>query len=192
MDSIRPSMMGRVRRSASEGALVSSDPVSSDVEFRSLDGLRLRGTLTMPPVALGAAAVLVHGGGVTREEGGFFARFAAGLAEAGMPVLRFDFRAHGESDGRPEDLTIAGVANDIRAAVRRVRDWAQRRPTIVLVHAVADADDGRRWRIPRPRGHLTKEPRIQGDHGGPRAEPRSAVAGLRLPPPQPQGEVAWP
>ena len=125
-------MMGRVRRSTSEGALVLSDPISSDVEFRSLDGLRLRGTLTMPPVARGPATVLVHGGGVTREEGGFFARFAAGLAEAGMPVLRFDFRAHGESDGRPEELTIAGVANDIRAAVTYVQEMADSGPVNLI------------------------------------------------------------
>jgi pimeloyl-ACP methyl ester carboxylesterase len=69
----------------------------------------------------GAAAVLVHGGGVTRDEGGFFTRLALGLAEAGMPSLRFDFRAHGESGGRQEDLTIAGVVNDIRAAVEYVQ-----------------------------------------------------------------------
>ena len=65
--------------------------------------------------------MLVHGGGVTREAGGFFARLAAGLARAGSPTLRFDFRGHGESEGPQEDLTIAGVANDIRAAVRYVR-----------------------------------------------------------------------
>lgn len=91
------------------------------VEFRSMDGLRLRGTLVVPPSARGPAVVLVHGGGVTREEGGFFARLASGLAEAGLPSLRFDFRAHGESEGQGEDLTIAGVANDIRAAVAHAR-----------------------------------------------------------------------
>ena len=49
-------------------------------EFRSLDGLRLLGTLIAAPVAAdGNAAVLVHGGGVTRDEGGFFTRLAAGL-----------------------------------------------------------------------------------------------------------------
>jgi pimeloyl-ACP methyl ester carboxylesterase len=45
-------------------------------------------------------------------------------AAAGHPcrALRFDFRAHGDSEGRGEDLTIAGVANDIRAAVTHVRE----------------------------------------------------------------------
>lgn len=95
-------------------------PPVRDTVFRSLDGLQLRGTLVTPETPQGAPTVLVHGGGVTREEGGFFARLALGLADAGLPSLRFDFRGHGESEGRQEDLSIAGVANDIRAAVTHV------------------------------------------------------------------------
>jgi len=101
---------------------VPASSATRQVEFRSLDGLRLRGTLAVPSSARGPAVVLVHGGGVTREEGGFFARLASGLAESGQPSLRFDFRAHGESEGQGEDLTIAGVTNDIRAAVTHVRE----------------------------------------------------------------------
>ncbi|WFB09359.1 alpha/beta hydrolase [Streptomyces sp. LX-29] len=86
------------------------------IEFRSLDGLRLRGTLTLTEQPVGGV-VLVHGGGVTREEGGFFRRLAQGIAAlASMTVLRFDLRGHGESEGRQEDLTLMAVANDIRAA----------------------------------------------------------------------------
>ncbi|MEW1837781.1 alpha/beta fold hydrolase [Nonomuraea angiospora] len=93
-------------------------PIAREVAFRSLDGLDLRGTMVAPDVPEGTpATVLVHGGGVTREEGGFFSRLALGLADVGLPSLRFDFRAHGESEGKQEDLTIAGVVNDIRAAV---------------------------------------------------------------------------
>jgi alpha-beta hydrolase superfamily lysophospholipase len=90
--------------------------------FRSFDGLRLAGTITRPASPGGAAAVLVHGGGVTREEGGFFARLAAGIVEAGIAVLRFDLRGHGDSEGRQEDLTICSVANDIEAAIGHVQD----------------------------------------------------------------------
>ncbi|HEY3684231.1 MAG TPA: alpha/beta fold hydrolase [Streptosporangiaceae bacterium] len=89
--------------------------------FRSLDGLRLVGTLTENASPGAHAAVLVHGGGVTREEAGFFRRLAEGLAEAGVPSLRFDLRGHGESEGRQEDVTLAGIANDIRAAVEHVQ-----------------------------------------------------------------------
>lgn len=86
---------------------------------RTPDGLHLSGTLVLPDGAR-QAVVLVHGGGVTREEGGFFARLAAGLAEADIASLRFDVRGHGESEGRQEDLTLAGILADIRAAVALV------------------------------------------------------------------------
>ncbi|MGH3734144.1 MAG: alpha/beta hydrolase [Micromonosporaceae bacterium] len=93
-----------------------SEVDSRETEFASLDGLRLKGTVSFPPAQTSASVVLVHGGGVNREEGGFFKRLAHGLAGAGIASLRFDFRAHGESEGRQEDLTICGILNDIRAA----------------------------------------------------------------------------
>lgn len=111
---------------------MSAGSATSSAEFRSLDGLELRGTLVTPLLVSGPTAVLVHGGGVTREEGGFFARLASGLAEVGVPSLRFDFRAHGESEGRGEDLTIAGVVNDIRAAVTYVRETAGSGPVSLV------------------------------------------------------------
>jgi alpha-beta hydrolase superfamily lysophospholipase len=99
----------------------------------SPDGLRLAGTFLAPGVAR-HGAVLVHGGGVTREEGGFFTRLAAGLAEAGVASLRFDLRGHGESEGRQEDLTLAGVLGDIRAAITLVRSKAST-PQVALLGA---------------------------------------------------------
>jgi pimeloyl-ACP methyl ester carboxylesterase len=62
------------------------------------------------------AVLLVHGGGVTRNEGGFYTRLAEGLSKAGLASLRFDLRGHGQSDGSLEDLTLAGIMNDMRAA----------------------------------------------------------------------------
>lgn len=89
---------------------------STSITVRTSDGLFLSGTLALPDGA-SQAAVLVHGGGVTREEGGFFTRLAAGLADTGIASLRFDLRGHGESEGRQEELTLAGILADIRAAV---------------------------------------------------------------------------
>jgi uncharacterized protein len=95
---------------------------TSLVTIRTLDGLHLAGTLAVPDRPAECAAVLVHGGGVTREEGGFFGRLAAGLGAAGVASLRFDLRGHGESEGRQEELTLAAILNDIRVAVARVRE----------------------------------------------------------------------
>jgi len=91
------------------------------VSIRTRDGLHLVGTLTVPDALPRRAVVLVHGGGVTREEGGFFARLAGGLAEKGAACLRFDLRGHGESEGRQEELTLAGILTDITAALEVVR-----------------------------------------------------------------------
>ncbi|MGH3974354.1 MAG: alpha/beta hydrolase [Pseudonocardiaceae bacterium] len=88
--------------------------------IRTLDGLYLAGTVVTPDDTPERAVVLVHGGGVTREEGGFFTRLATGLGEAGVASLRFDLRGHGESEGRQEELTLFAVLNDIRVALAHV------------------------------------------------------------------------
>lgn len=95
---------------------------STDTILRTHDGLRLAGTLVKPVRSTDGAVVLVHGGGVTREEAGFFGRMAAGLAEADVASLRFDLRGHGESEGRQEDLTLSAILNDLDTALTHVQD----------------------------------------------------------------------
>ncbi|WP_345016813.1 alpha/beta hydrolase [Saccharothrix violaceirubra] len=92
-------------------------PRSTVTALRTFDGLRLVGTLVEPDTPSTRTAVLVHGGGVTREEGGFFGRLATGLAEAGITSLRFDLRGHGESEGRQEECSLTMHLNDISVAV---------------------------------------------------------------------------
>ena len=93
---------------------------STSATLRTLDGLHLAGTLATPEYVSDRAVVLVHGGGVTREEGGFFTRLAEGLGEVGMASLRFDLRGHGESEGRQEEAMLSAHLNDIRVALEYV------------------------------------------------------------------------
>jgi alpha-beta hydrolase superfamily lysophospholipase len=93
--------------------------------FRTLDGLHLAGTIATPGYPPAAAVLLVHGGGVTREEGGFFTRLADGLADFGLASLRFDLRGHGESEGAQEELTLSTVLNDIRVALAHLRETTE-------------------------------------------------------------------
>ncbi|MFJ6566368.1 alpha/beta hydrolase [Streptomyces sp. NPDC091292] len=97
-------------------------PKTDSVTLRTLDGLHLAGTLVSPDSPTSRGVVLVHGGGVTREEGGFFTRLAAGLADDGVASLRFDMRGHGESEGRQEELTLSTVLNDIRVGIAYLRN----------------------------------------------------------------------
>jgi pimeloyl-ACP methyl ester carboxylesterase len=94
---------------------------STDITIRALDGLQLVGTLVTPDGPTQRAVVMVHGGGVTRDEGGFFTRLAAGLADTDVAALRYDQRGHGESEGSQRDRTLAEHLNDIRVAINQTR-----------------------------------------------------------------------
>jgi pimeloyl-ACP methyl ester carboxylesterase len=112
-------------------------PTSKPTSFRSFDGLTLRGTLVQPDAGSRAAVVFVHGGGVTRDEGGFFTRIAEGLAGVGVASLRFDLRGHSESDGRQEELTLASILNDIDAALGHVVEATGAEQTHLLAASFA-------------------------------------------------------
>ncbi|GAA1863909.1 alpha/beta hydrolase [Myceligenerans crystallogenes] len=96
-------------------------PTESRVEFRSLDGLKLVGDVVVPDQEPRIGVLLAHGRGVTRHESGFFDRIAEGLAAAGIASLRFDLRGHGESEGTQEDVTLAGLLNDLRSGFEVLR-----------------------------------------------------------------------
>ncbi|MFB7718205.1 alpha/beta hydrolase [Nocardia sp. NPDC056100] len=93
-------------------------PTNSIRRIRTLDGLHVAATLVTAEGPTDRAVVLVHGGGVTREEGGFFTRLAAG----GVASMRFDLRGHGGSDGHQEELTLSTILNDIRVTLAELRE----------------------------------------------------------------------
>lgn len=101
------------------------------VIFESEDGVTLAGTLRITDTTPKAGFVLAHGILTDKDYGGFYAALAAELASRGFDSLRFDFRGHGESEGRLEEMTIAGEVRDLNAAVRFLRNRHVRHVGIV-------------------------------------------------------------
>ncbi|QUH01979.1 alpha/beta fold hydrolase [Saccharopolyspora erythraea] len=66
------------------------------------------------------AVMLAHGITADLAEQGLFPDLADRLAAAGFSVLRFSFRGHGRSEGKPCDMTIAGERLDLHTAVESV------------------------------------------------------------------------
>jgi len=127
----------RVVRSELAGVAVRSQPVRNPNDTDVLipmPGFSVAGTLTMPkePGKLRRpAVVLVAGSGsVDRDEVvadvPIFAQIAAGLADQGFIVLRYDKRGVGQSGGRSERVTIQDYADDLVTAIR----WLAKREDV--------------------------------------------------------------
>jgi dipeptidyl aminopeptidase/acylaminoacyl peptidase len=102
----------RPRRVRVEARAADPDlPGLCDIEFRTNDGLTLRGWYV--PSRNGAAVILVHGVSDNRTQ---LVPEARMLARRGYGVLLFDQRANGESEGT---ITTYGwrESDDVRAAV---------------------------------------------------------------------------
>lgn len=93
----------------------------TDVAFLTADGLELRAWF-VPPQPGSATVILLHGLGKNRA---CWLGAAPALAQAGLGLLMFDLRNHGQSAGR---LTSLGVheLEDVRAALA----FLQARPEI--------------------------------------------------------------
>jgi len=60
--------------------------------------------------------ILAHGMTVSKEDEGIFVRAETKLNEAGFNTIRFDFRAHGSSEGDSvKDFTVSGELKDLKA-----------------------------------------------------------------------------
>ena len=67
-----------------------------------------------------ATVLLAHG--ITRHmDTEVYVRISDLLAEAGFHAVRFSFRGHGHSEGRPEGVTIAGERLDFESAFEHAR-----------------------------------------------------------------------
>jgi len=77
--------------------------------------------------------LLVHGIINDKDEDGNFVKLARGFNEIGYNVLRFDFRGHGESEGRSEDVTVAGEVKDLENSIRKFDELLRTRSKYILI-----------------------------------------------------------
>lgn len=90
------------------------------IDFKSLDGTRLKGIWHIPTNTTTKAVILAHGITANKDESGIFKDLAEKLKENDVSVFRFDFRGHGESEGKSIDTTITGELEDLTAAYDEV------------------------------------------------------------------------
>ncbi|MBD3293779.1 MAG: alpha/beta hydrolase, partial [Armatimonadia bacterium] len=77
-------------------------------QFREfeVDGHRIAASIHIPDTTPAPGVVMCHGFTGQRMEAHFlFVKAGRAMCEAGLNVLRFDFRGSGESDGRFRDMT---------------------------------------------------------------------------------------
>jgi len=89
-------------------------------QFRefAVEGQRIAATLHIPEATPAPGVLMCHGFTGQRIEAHFlFVKAARALCEAGLNVLRFDFRGSGESDGLFEEMSIEGEIADAVAAL---------------------------------------------------------------------------
>lgn len=89
--------------------------------IRTADGLKLDCAHHPTDGPARGAVLLAHGLTQDMDEGGMFTRLARKLAAAGFDAVRFTYRGHGDSDGRPRGVTIAGERLDFEAAFDHAR-----------------------------------------------------------------------
>jgi pimeloyl-ACP methyl ester carboxylesterase len=83
---------------------------------------RIAATIHLPEQTPAPGVVMCHGFTGHRIEAHFlFVKAARAFCEAGLNVLRFDFRGSGESDGLFREMTIGGEIEDALVALEALR-----------------------------------------------------------------------
>jgi uncharacterized protein len=133
--------------------------------------------------------VMAHGLGGTKDSG--LEPFAAGLAEAGLDVLAFDYRGFGASSGTPRQrASMTGQVDDYRAAMtaaarlpgvdpRRLVLWGVSLAGGHVLAAAAGRDDVAAVVALTPLVDGMAAGRLAMKHHPPRAMLRSTAAGIR-------------
>ena len=102
------------------------------VYYDSMDGLKLCGVFTIPERKPVGFVLMAHGITTNKDESGIYTRIANRLCREGYEVLRFDFRAHGESEGKQREMTVSGEIMDLEASVEQLLNRGAQKVGIVV------------------------------------------------------------
>ena len=99
--------------------------VENKMYYKSMDGIRLCGIFTASDVPKGYV-LMAHGITMNKNEwNNFYVEMSQELCKSKFVSFRFDFRAHGESEGSQRELTVIGELLDIKASIKKIQeDWS--------------------------------------------------------------------
>lgn len=86
--------------------------MSFRVQYDSSDGVRIAALVRENRKAY-ISIVMLHGINADKDEDGFFIRLSKEFEEQKYNILRFDFRAHGDSSCPNGYMTIKGESDDL-------------------------------------------------------------------------------
>ncbi len=110
--------------------------LGESVDIEAGDGVVLRAIMREPKGKLVGTAVLAHAMFARRSE---FDRagFAEAFSSRGWRTIAFDFRGHGDSDGKDAQYTYDDLAlRDLPAVVAAARARSRKRPVVVVGHSL--------------------------------------------------------
>ena len=90
------------------------------LQYPSTDGIRLDGVF-QETEAPKRSVLMLHGINSSKEEP-LYPLLANRLLPLGINSLRFDFRGHGKSAGKSEEMTLRGEAEDAAVSLKLIRD----------------------------------------------------------------------
>ncbi len=96
--------------------------MTSKIIFKNKSGLKLAGIWYVPKEKTDKAVILAHGITADKDEFGIFVELAELFKNNGFAVFRFDFRGHGESEGKSVDMTLTGEMEDLEVALNEVKN----------------------------------------------------------------------
>src|SRR5262245_46559256 len=90
----------------------------TDIEFRTEDGVTLRGWLYLPDQSRGRVPTIIMAHGFSAVKENYLDKYAEVFAAAGLGALVFDNRSFGASDGKPrQHIDPWRQVNDYRDAI---------------------------------------------------------------------------